>query len=157
VAMRAPPGAPAAACGSTAPYDDDANIPSHTVFDPVPSASDTDFDDDCSPPRTMKRRKTSAIAASDRNAIAASLSSDAASRNVAPFLAKHIPTTYLNPTPTSALPAGMGSKKFCNRHRPDIKCRRQANEPTMDELQNVGTPFSQNDLTLPGIERARQR
>jgi F-box/WD-40 domain protein MET30 len=83
----------------------------------------------------MKRRRASAIAApDDRNALAAS---DAASRNVAPFLAKHIPTTYSNQLSSSALPAGMESQKYCNRHRPDVKCRRQANEPTMEELQNV--------------------
>jgi hypothetical protein len=137
-AKRAPLRSPAAGRGSTVPYDD-ANIPEHTVFHPVQSASGPEFDDDAPAPRAMKRRRTSAIAApDDRNDIAASLAaSDAASRNVAPFLAKHIPTTYTNPTPSSALPPGMESKKFCNRHRPDVKCRRQANEPTMEELQNV--------------------
>jgi hypothetical protein len=135
---HAPLRSPAAGRGSTRPYDD-ANIPSHTVFHPVPSASDPDSGDDAPPPRAMKWRRTSAIAApDDRNALAASLAaSDAASRNVAPFLAKHIPTTYSNQLSSSTLPAGMESKKYCNRHRPDVKCRRQANEPTMEELQNV--------------------
>jgi hypothetical protein len=119
------------------PYDD-ANIPSHAVFDPVPSASGPDFDS--SPPlRAMKRRRMSGIAAPDgsveRNARLSA--SDAASRNVAPFLAKHIPAAYTPQISSSSLPAGMDSKKYCNRHRPDVKCRRQANEPTMEELQNV--------------------
>jgi F-box/WD-40 domain protein MET30 len=140
-AKRASLRSPAAGRGSTVPYDD-ANIPEHTVFHPVPSTSGPDFDDDPPAPLTMKRRRTSATAApDDRNDIAASLAAlDAASRNVAPFLAKHIPTTYANPT-SSARPAGMESQKFCNRHRPDVKCRRQANEPTMDELQNVRAMF----------------
>jgi len=138
---------PPADRGSTLAYDD-ANIPSHTVFHPVPSASGPDFEGVAPPARAMKRRRTSAIAAPDglldRNPLAASLAaSDAASRNVAPFLAKHIPTTYTTPVPSSAVPAGMESKKYCNRHRPDVKCWRQANEPTMEELQNVRThiPF----------------
>jgi hypothetical protein len=139
-AKRAHLPSPAAERGSTVQCHD-ANIPSHTVFRPVPSASH--FDDDVPAPRVMKRRRTSAIAApDDRNALAAAVAAtDAASRNVAPFLAKHIPTTYANQTSSSAFPAGMEPTKYCNRHRPDIKCRRQANEPTMSELQNVGGLF----------------
>lgn len=134
----APKRAPPACRGSSHTFDD-ANIPSHTVFHPVPSASSPEFDDGSPPPRAMKRRRTSAVAApDDRNAVAASVvASDAASRNVAPFLAKHIHTTYSNQLSADGLVVGMESKKFCNRHRPDVKCRRQANEPTMEELQNV--------------------
>ena len=62
---------------------------------------------------------------------------------VAPFLAKHIPTQY-NPVghmrhsqnPQSEDLAS-SSTRFCYRHRPDLKCRRQANEPSMEQLQHV--------------------
>jgi F-box/WD-40 domain protein MET30 len=76
-----------------------------------------------------------------------------AEQAIAPFLAKHIPTQYnpvghLNPHPhpTSTDPdhdhhdhhhQDTSSTKFCYRHRPDLKCRRQANEPSMEQLQNV--------------------
>lgn len=64
-----------------------------------------------------------------------------AGQTVAPFLAKHIPEQYAplggldklkdstaNPDPNT---------KYCYRHRPDRKCRRQADEPSMDQLQHV--------------------
>ena len=35
--------------------------------------------------------------------------------------------------------------QFCYRHRPDLKCRRQANEPSMDQLQNELATLSQSD------------
>jgi F-box/WD-40 domain protein MET30 len=70
-----------------------------------------------------------------------------AEQAIAPFLAKHIPTQYnpvghLNPQPTNIDPnhdhhQDTSSTKFCYRHRPDLKCRRQANEPSMEQLQNV--------------------
>lgn len=70
-----------------------------------------------------------------------------AEQAVAPFLAKHIPTQY-NPVghlvPQTASDdhkhdrhQDPSSTKFCYRHRPDLKCRRQANEPSMEQLQNV--------------------
>ncbi|GAM85923.1 hypothetical protein ANO11243_039330 [Dothideomycetidae sp. 11243] len=69
---------------------------------------------------------------------------------VAPFLAKHIPNLY-NPL---GHPAGgqagtdeklATSTKFCYRHHPDLKCRRQANEPSMEQLQNELGTLSQSD------------
>ena len=71
-----------------------------------------------------------------------SRSSKVAGRAIAPFLARHIPAAY---APTGA-PAGNTltdvsakdpSTKFCYRHRPDLKCRRTADEPSMDNLQRV--------------------
>lgn len=70
-----------------------------------------------------------------------------AEQAIAPFLAKHIPTQY-NPV-GHLMPQSnsdnhnhdhlqdTSSTKFCYRHRPDLKCRRQANEPSMEQLQNV--------------------
>ena len=72
--------------------------------------------------------------------ITISATSKQATQTVAPFLAKHIPEQY---KPMSGMdPAGDGrskgnNTKYCYRHRPDLKCRRQANEPSMDQLQHV--------------------
>ena len=72
--------------------------------------------------------------------ITISTTSKMAGQTVAPFLAKHIPDQYA-PLPKSQ-PATASQKdpntKYCYRHRPDAKCRRTADEPTMENLQNVG-------------------
>lgn len=62
-----------------------------------------------------------------------------AGKTVAPFLAKHIPEQY---APMGGNLSTADSKrdpntKFCYRHRPDSKCRRTADEPTMEILQKV--------------------
>ena len=72
-----------------------------------------------------------------------------ASQSIAPFLTKHIPEMYKpvavydqmrktqqGYTPPET-PKGNSNTKYCYRHRPDLKCRRQANEPSMEQLQNV--------------------
>ena len=75
--------------------------------------------------------------------ISISASSKQAEQTVAPFLAKHIPEQY---APVGGLDLGDNTKmkdpntKYCYRHRPDLKCRRQANEPSMDQLQHVSQP-----------------
>jgi F-box and WD-40 domain protein MET30 len=59
---------------------------------------------------------------------------------ITPFLAEHIPDQY---APLgNALAVANNNKtdantKYCYRHRPDLKCRRQADEPSMDQLQRV--------------------
>ena len=92
---------------------------------------------------------------------AAAISADtteSVKKDVAPFLSKHIPKQY---APQGAGSGGAslsreqlesqeqdghgggggdeGEKntRFCYRHRPDLKCRRPADEPTMDQLQSV--------------------
>lgn len=71
-------------------------------------------------------------------------SSKAAEQSVAPYLAHNIPQTY-NPIKSSSDSPQLSATKeepntkFCNRHRPDIKCRRQADEESMDLLQRVST------------------
>ncbi|PSK60590.1 hypothetical protein B9Z65_740 [Elsinoe australis] len=88
---------------------------------------------------------------SERN-ISLPTASKHAEHAVAPFLAKHIPSQY-NPLGQSrpsrtvddqTLDPG-SSTKFCYRHRPDLKCRRQANEPSMEQLQNELGRLSQSD------------
>ena len=72
--------------------------------------------------------------------ISISATSELAGRTVAPFLAKHIPAQYA-PLGAPDQPRSPANKnpntKYCYRHRPDLKCRRQANEPSMDQLQHV--------------------
>jgi len=63
-----------------------------------------------------------------------------AEQTVAPFLARHVPDQYAplggHIQVKSSEPKGPNSK-FCYRHQPDLKCRRQADEPSMDQLQRV--------------------
>lgn len=69
--------------------------------------------------------------------ISISSTSRIAGQTVAPFLAKHIPEQYA--------PLGLQTKsveknpstKFCYRHRPDLLCRKTADEPSMENLQRV--------------------
>ncbi|KAI9823019.1 MAG: hypothetical protein M1832_002673 [Thelocarpon impressellum] len=81
------------------------------------------------------------VAAEDGEmAVALGASSRLARRTVAPFLAKHIPQQYAplgDQSQAEAATAGdQGqSTRFCYRHRPDLKCRRQADEPSMEQLQ----------------------
>ncbi|KAJ4528072.1 hypothetical protein HRR83_000823 [Exophiala dermatitidis] len=73
-----------------------------------------------------------------------------ARQTVAPFLAKHIPSQYA-PLGKPGGPPGIfqenkdANSKFCYRHRPDLLCRRQADEPSMDKLQKELEALSQED------------
>lgn len=72
--------------------------------------------------------------------ISLSAASKLAGQTVAPFLARHIPDQYapLGGLDQPSSPANKNpNTKYCYRHRPDLKCRRQANEPSMDQLQHV--------------------
>lgn len=66
--------------------------------------------------------------------ISISSTSKIAGQTVAPFLSKHIPDQY---APLGQITQKNTSSKYCYRHRPDLKCRRTANEPSMDNLQRV--------------------
>ncbi|KAI4246309.1 MAG: hypothetical protein L6R40_001977 [Gallowayella cf. fulva] len=71
-----------------------------------------------------------------------------AGQTVAPFLARHIPTEYapLGKPPAAGRPATANpNTKYCYRHRPDMKCRRQADEPSMDQLQHELEDLPQAD------------
>jgi F-box/WD-40 domain protein MET30 len=74
--------------------------------------------------------------------ITISSTSRIAGQTVAPFLAKHIPEQYA-PLGTKVGPTSSQAKakdpntKYCYRHRPDSKCRRTADEPSMENLQRV--------------------
>jgi F-box/WD-40 domain protein MET30 len=62
-----------------------------------------------------------------------------------PYLAQHIPHQY-NPQGANQdsqdAPRSTANTKYCYRHRPDLLCRRQADEPSMKELQDVCTVTS---------------
>lgn len=63
-----------------------------------------------------------------------------AGQSVTPFLAKHIPQSYAplgNQPPATTASQKDPNTKYCYRHRPDSKCRRTADEPTMENLQRV--------------------
>lgn len=63
-----------------------------------------------------------------------------ADQTVAPFLTRHIPEQYAplgGPNGNQNEPPKDPNSKFCYRHRPDLLCRRQADEPSMDQLQRV--------------------
>ncbi|MCJ1475276.1 hypothetical protein MMC13_003938 [Lambiella insularis] len=80
--------------------------------------------------------------------ITISSTSKLAGQRVAPFLAQHIPEQYAplgDPGHTDGPPIADPNTRYCYRHRPDLKCRRQANEPSMDQLQHELEKLSQND------------
>ncbi|KXT18233.1 hypothetical protein AC579_2871 [Pseudocercospora musae] len=88
----------------------------------------------------------------DEQNISIQTSTKAAEMSVAPFLSEHIPTQYNpigQPRSHSLLAQNEEEKKlstkFCYRHRPDLKCRRQANEPSMEQLQDEMSGLSQSD------------
>lgn len=80
-----------------------------------------------------------------------------AERTIAPYFTKHIPMQYnpvgaqrgtvasLQEQEEDPLQLGETNTKFCYRHRPDMKCRRQANEPSMDQLQTGLASLTQSD------------
>lgn len=58
---------------------------------------------------------------------------------ITPYLAQHIPHQY-KPQPQKegmGMPEMPTNTKYCYRHRPDLLCRKQADEPTMETLQKV--------------------
>ncbi|KAL1996179.1 hypothetical protein VTN49DRAFT_502 [Thermomyces lanuginosus] len=72
-----------------------------------------------------------------------------ANENVSPFLVKHIPTQYApmggqekNSNPSN--PTNPNSK-YCYRHRPDLNCRRQPDEPSMEQLQRELQSLPESD------------
>ena len=78
-----------------------------------------------------------------REQISISSTSKLAGQTIAPFLAQHIPE-QLAPVGASSTMADSPQKtmnsKYCYRHRPDLKCRRKADEPSTDQMQHVSSP-----------------
>lgn len=89
-----------------------------------------------------EREQMSSIPASSRDG----------EETVMPFLTQHNPMQYnvgvlgAQPLHDQDLPAQERSNTaYCYRHRPDLKCRRQANEPSMALLQKELATLSQSD------------
>jgi hypothetical protein len=111
-----------------------ANIPVMSIEIP----SDTKNQDDGSPPtqdncdgRHDDVDPTISISSTTR----------IAGQTVAPFLAKHIPEQYAPlgvQEETDDKSKKNPNTKYCYRHRPDSKCKRTADEPSMENLQRVG-------------------
>ncbi|PWY71685.1 sulfur metabolite repression control protein B [Aspergillus heteromorphus CBS 117.55] len=76
-----------------------------------------------------------------------SVTAASGSLSVAPFLAKHVPEQYAPLGSQNKAPADLirANSRYCYRHRPDRKCRRQADEPTMDKLQRELETLPQSD------------
>lgn len=72
----------------------------------------------------------------DPTTISISTSPESASLAVSPFLSKHIPGQYAPQGQPDSSNLDY-STRYCYRHRPDLKCRRQVDEPSMDILQRV--------------------
>lgn len=77
---------------------------------------------------------------------------------ITPYLAQHIPQQY-NPTGGADSAPGFASTntKFCYRHRPDLLCRRQADEPSMEQLQQVCLVFTDGLTPTDRVIGAWQR
>ena len=104
------------------------------------------FPEDSASPETLLAIED--VCEDQRYEIPLSASSKHAGETVAPFLARHIPSQYAPGGGVQATNDGNQkdpNTKFCYRHRPDLKCRRQANEPSMDQLQHELENLSQGD------------
>lgn len=103
-------------------------------------------------PHTMKRDQDNDVRMTSDPYIKAqengtmTVSTKLADRNVAPFLAKHIPEQHTGSDISSTRDKPHDhrdqSSVHCCRHRSEIKCRRQADESTMDQLQRVSVTSS---------------
>ncbi|PGH12115.1 hypothetical protein AJ80_06836 [Polytolypa hystricis UAMH7299] len=79
---------------------------------------------------------------------AGSSASALASENIAPFITKHIreqlaPMTQFEENGLAR--RGNPSSRYCYRHRPDLNCRRQADELSMDKMQGELQTLPQSD------------
>lgn len=83
--------------------------------------------------------------AKGQSSIFNSATSADAGQAVAPFLARHIPKQYTPMDQSGTTKQKDPNTKFCYRHRPDLKCRRKVNEPSMDLLQHELQDLPQED------------
>ncbi|KAL9087553.1 MAG: hypothetical protein Q9159_003569 [Coniocarpon cinnabarinum] len=70
-----------------------------------------------------------------------------AAQSIAPFVTKHIAAQYapLGKDPSPQNEPGKTNTKYCYRHHPDLKCKRPANETSMDQLQNELSSLPQEE------------
>ena len=108
------------------------NVQSNDIFD----TTKEDFQEE----EIQESERLSLDAKDKTSALASTL--EVAGQTVAPFLARHIPSQYA-PLGTHinnrVSPPRDPNSRYCYRHRPDLTCRRQADEPSMDKLQKVNS------------------
>ncbi|EFW17603.1 hypothetical protein D8B26_000286 [Coccidioides posadasii str. Silveira] len=101
-----------------------------------------------SPPGNPTQESRDYHAVSDVS-VAGNTQLDLPERSIAPFLTKHIRDQHAVMNQFEPLAAPSSSRnpnsRYCYRHRPDLKCRRQADEITMDQMQRELHTLSQND------------
>ena len=111
--------------------------------DQIPLPLDTPFTDSSNTDHVSKKSGKSrreSIATNGTDPILLQANAKLAGRTVVPFLARHVPDQY---APMGGIEGSVRDRHddldttFCYRHRPDLKCRRQADEPSMAELQDV--------------------
>ncbi|KAH8812140.1 putative E3 ubiquitin ligase complex SCF subunit sconB [Xylogone sp. PMI_703] len=95
--------------------------------------------------RHSKNHGDSQDGVAHNKSLSLSSTSRVAGQTVAPFLAKHIPNQYAPLGGPSSRPRKDPNTKYCYRHHPDTKCRRTADEPTMENLQRDLETLSQDD------------
>lgn len=114
--------------GKNITMDISQELPSRSIFGPSDMTKESDGDDSDSSQSTPHYSSATPTTPAKL-----------ANKNVAPFLAKHIPEQYapLRSRTGEKSDSYKANSKYCYRHRPDLKCRRQADEPSMDKLQHV--------------------
>ena len=99
-------------------------------------------------PEGLRNRYRRDVEEEERNISIPASSEHAEKMTVMPFLAQHIAMQY---NAAGAVPTAekegqeRTDTRFCSRHRPDLKCRRQVDEPSMEQLQNELATLSQSD------------
>ncbi|KAF2680459.1 WD40 repeat-like protein [Lentithecium fluviatile CBS 122367] len=128
----------------TQPPPQTLDVPSTAAQDPH-TALLLGHDHDGLSSRVRHRREADTGERSDEDAFVKGNASKKLELMIAPYLAQHIPQQY-NPlggyqqdVPVNA------NTKYCYRHRPDMLCRKQADEPTMEQLQDELGRESQAD------------
>lgn len=86
----------------------------------------------------QRREAENDVEAEEKDALVHKTASKKLEKMIAPYLAHHIPQQYnpLGGNGQQHVPI-TANTKYCYRHRPDMLCRRQADEPTMEQLQEV--------------------
>ena len=84
----------------------------------------------------------------EANVSTVSTNAENVEQTVTPFLDQRIPAQHalpgasddshkVVPSQPETSQAEKSKKSYCYRHRPGVKCRRQVDEPSMDQLQRV--------------------
>jgi F-box/WD-40 domain protein MET30 len=112
----------------------------------MPTASHSDVEATKIDPHTalMQGHDHDGLSERTRHSYGDSVEKSKMEKMITPYLAQHIPQQY-NPLGGGRdgqnAPPSTANTKYCYRHRPDLLCRRQADEPSMEQLQDVRCPY----------------